>query len=183
MKPTKQLIINNCKLAVFDDLLPFNDSESLVKRFYKASFTKNEIGRPDTAQYTHWAHELDIKQLNNEFFWQATISAVKAMYPNKKWRAYRSYVNYSGHGDTMFSHIDAKTEELTCLWYIVPEWNEDWAGETFFYDQQDEIALACIPKPGRLVIFDGRIKNSGRPPGRNCYHSRFTLAIKLEPLQ
>ncbi len=182
MKPTKQLEINQRKIAVFDNLLAFDQLEPIVKYLYNAPFTKTESGRPDTSQYTHWAHELDTKQLKNQVYWQPTINAVKYMFPQKKWRAYRAYVNYGGYGDAMFSHVDATSQELTCLWYMVPTWNIDWGGETLFYDADDEIALACVPKAGRLAVFDGRIKHSGRPPSRNCHHSRFTLAIKLEML-
>jgi len=183
IKATKELLIDKRKVLVFDNNLTEKQLDEFARRFYNAPFKKTEIGRPDTAAYTHWAHELDIKNLVNEAFWPATFDAVKQHSPDKKWRVYRAYVNYGGHGDAMFSHVDAKSEELTCLWYTVPQWNIDWAGETMFYDKNDEIAYACVPKPGRLVIFDSQLKHSGRPPSRNCLHSRFTLALKLEPIK
>jgi hypothetical protein len=50
-----------------------------------------------------------------------------------------------------------------------------------FYDNAMD-GVACVtPKPGRMAIFDGTIRHVGRPPNRNCYAPRYTLALKLEP--
>lgn len=178
----KSYTIDNKFLYVFDNLLKGQQLEVLIKRFYQASFTKNEIGRPDTANFPHWAHELDINSIQNEPFWQLTLQSLSQLPLKDRWRVYRAYVNAGVYGDTMFSHTDTTPErqEITVLWYIVPEWNIDWSGETLFYDKDDEIAYAAVPRPGRLVIFDSRIKHSGRPPSRICYHNRFTLALKME---
>jgi Rps23 Pro-64 3,4-dihydroxylase Tpa1-like proline 4-hydroxylase len=70
---------------------------------------------------------------------------------------------------------------LTALWYVAPEWNVEWGGETMLYNR-DQDAVACVtPRPGRLAIFDGTILHAGRPPNRICYAPRYTLAFKLEP--
>ena len=183
MTHSKQINIDNRSALVIDGLLNNQQLDKLVRRFYNAPFVKNEIGRPDTQAFPHWAHELALPAISEETFWQPTLSAIKHFSPEKKWRLYRAYVNYSGPGDPMFSHVDAQTPELTCLWYIVPQWHIDWAGETLFYDKDNEVAFACVPKPGRLVVFDSQIKHSGRPPSRICNISRFTLALKLEPVK
>jgi hypothetical protein len=39
---------------------------------------------------------------------------------------------------------------------------------------------AMPPRPGWLAVFDGELLHAGRPPNRNCYMPRFTLALKLE---
>ncbi len=178
----KSVTIDGKFLTIFDNILPADKLEQLIKRYYQAAFTKNEIGRPDTANFPHWAHEIPIENLADEDFWKITLKALQQLQLKDRWRVYRAYVNAGVYGDTMFSHYDSSPEnqELTILWYIVPEWNIDWAGETLFYDNNDEIAFAAVPRPGRLVVFDSRIKHSGRPPSRICYHSRFTLALKLE---
>jgi len=179
----KSYPIDGMFLYVFDNLLTEDKLEILIKRFYQASFTKNEIGRPDTASFPHWSHELNIEDIENEDFWRLTLKSLAQTQIKSRWRVYRAYVNAGVYGDTMFSHTDTTPEkqEITVLWYIVPKWNIDWSGETLFYDKDDEIAFAAVPKPGRLVIFDSRIKHAGRPPSRICYHNRFTLALKMEP--
>ena len=174
------ITIEGKKITVFDNLFTAEDLDALARRFYNAPFNKTEIARPDTGGYPHWAHEFSIEQLQDELFWKRSAQALTQIGELTKWRPYRAYVNYAGFGDTMFSHVDATTEEMTCLIFAMPQWQIDWAGETIFYDSQDEAAFTCVPRPGRIVLFDGRLKHAGRPPARVCYHSRFTIAIKLE---
>ena len=182
IRPTRETLIDGRKIQVFDNLLPGNVLNTLIRRFYNAAFKKTEVGRPDTANFPHWSHELEASNLSSEDFWKHTVDGVKHFNSKNKWKVYRAYVNYSAFGECMFSHVDAKSRELTCLWYLVPEWDIDWGGETIFYDHDDEVSFACAPKAGRLVVFDSQIKHSGRSPQKICFHSRFTLAIKLEPL-
>jgi SM-20-related protein len=66
------------------------------------------------------------------------------------------------------------------LWYISTRWGHDWGGETMFYDDANDARAAVTPRPGRLVIFDGELLHVGRPPNRNCYIPRYTLALKFE---
>lgn len=83
----------------------------------------------------------------------------------------------------LFTHTDALPGQkgLTALWYIAPEWNVEWGGETLFYDSGLDAVAVVTPRPGRLVVFDGSITHVGRPPNRICYVPRYTLAFKLEP--
>lgn len=180
MSLTHNIEIDSKKLLVADNLLAHDYLDSLVRRFYNAPFTKNEVGRPDTAAFPHWAHELNIDELQHEPIWSATTQLVHTNIGANKFKPYRAYVNYGSFTDPMFSHVDAVKEELTCLWYIVPKWHIDWAGETLFFNEQKEIGFACTPKPGRLVVFDSRILHSGRPPSIVSQFSRFTLALKMD---
>ena len=41
------------------------------------------------------------------------------------------------------------------------DWNWNWGGETFFYDEDEIIHCQRLPKGGSMVIFDGRIKHRG----------------------
>ncbi|NVJ60512.1 MAG: 2OG-Fe(II) oxygenase [Gammaproteobacteria bacterium] len=180
MTLTHNLEIDGKRLLVADNILQHDYLDGLVRRFYNAPFVKNEVGRPDTAAFPHWAHELDIKELDAQPIWKHTVNFVNNYLGANSFKPYRSYVNYGSFTDPMFSHVDATNHELTCLWYIVPKWHIDWAGETLFFNQQNEIGFACTPKPGRLVVFDSRIMHSGRPPSIVSQFSRFTLAFKME---
>jgi Rps23 Pro-64 3,4-dihydroxylase Tpa1-like proline 4-hydroxylase len=85
----------------------------------------------------------------------------------------------------LFTHTDCLPEqnELTALVYVSDEWNIEWGGETLFFDENDDCAFACTPKPGRVVVFHGAIKHVGRPPTRLCYKPRYTLAYKFAPAE
>jgi len=98
------------------------------------------------------------------------------------YRPYRAYTNVASFGDMLFTHTDCLPgqHDLTALWYLCERWDVEWGGETMFYDAHDEVALAVVPRPGRLVIFDGAIKHAGRPPSRICHVPRYTFAIKFQ---
>ena len=44
--------------------------------------------------------------------------------------------------------------------YMNEYWIPNYGGETIFYDDKLDIVHAVVPKPGRVVIFDGRIHTS-----------------------
>jgi len=102
---------------------------------------------------------------------------------------HRQYINCSTfdvidriHTDYSFNNKDKelKGDVYTALYYGNSVWQPDWFGETHFYnDDLSEIALSIMPKPGRLVIFDGAIPHSARTPSRGCPYPRYTYATKL----
>lgn len=171
-------------IRVFDGLLP-NVGE-YVQGLSRAAFTRSEIARPDTAEYRHWATEVKLEALARQPIFDITQRAVGTFaQPGTSYRPYRAYTNVASYGDMLFTHTDCLPEQhdLTALWYLCESWNIEWGGETVFFDAKDDVACAVIPKPGRLVVFDGAIKHVGRPPNRICYAPRYTFAIKFERLQ
>lgn len=90
----------------------------------------------------------------------------------------RTLVNLSMPSDTYFAHIHP--EEVVLLYYANLEWQESWHGETmFFNDAQDEVVYSSIYKPGRIIIFNGRIPHAVRPPSASAPMYRFTLAMNF----
>ena len=173
--------IDGRPLRVFDDLLP--NVADYVRGLSNAAFTRTEIARPDTAEYMHWATEVKLENLVRQPIFELTRRAVLGFETSEfAYRPYRAYTNVASYGDMLFTHTDCLPErhDLTALWYLCDRWNLEWGGETVFYDSLDEVAYAVIPKPGRLVVFDGAIKHVGRPPNRICYVPRYTFAIKFE---
>lgn len=87
-------------------------------------------------------------------------------------------VNLSVPSDTNFVHTHTNT---TVLYYANLYWQEDWAGETlFFNEKKDEVVYTSIYKPGRLIIFDGSIPHTIRPQSQLAPHYRFTFASFLD---
>ncbi|MDJ1184357.1 2OG-Fe(II) oxygenase [Roseofilum casamattae] len=74
----------------------------------------------------------------------------------------------------------------TAVCYINPIWRADWDGETKFYDRRDpsqaDLIYCCLPKPGRVIIFDNTIPHRGCPPSRLCNKLRITVAYQFPPL-
>lgn len=182
---TRSEQIDGRPLRVFDGLLP-NVGE-YVNGLARAAFTRTEIARPETAEYKHWATEIKLEALARQPIFDITRRAVLGFESSSTevYRPYRAYTNVASYGDMLFTHTDCLPDQhdLTALWYLCERWDIEWGGETLFFDDQDDIAFAVAPKPGRLVVFDGAIKHVGRPPNRICYAPRYTFAIKFERVQ
>ena len=178
---SREHLVDGQRLRVFDGYLP--DASAYVAGLGKAAFTRTEVARPETAQYRHWATETKLENLLKQPIYELTRRAVAGFgSAGIGYRPYRAYTNVASFGDMLFTHTDCLPGQgdLTALWYLCDDWNIEWGGETMFYDQHGEVAVAIAPKPGRLVIFDGSILHAGRPPNRICYAPRYTFAIKFE---
>ena len=95
----------------------------------------------------------------------------------------RQYANGHTYGVGGEPHADDfRPGCYTLLYYPLEEWKDGWEGEgeTVFYDERGEIALAIVPRPNRAVFFDSRIRHAGRAPSRGGTALRVTVAYKIE---
>lgn len=182
MPLTRAVEIEGRPLRVYDDLVALPQIKRLTEAFLGANFVCDEVARPDTAQYRHWELNIPLETAAQLAVYQPTLAAVRDFEDGDRYRIYRSYCNHAAYGDMLFTHTDAQPGQrgLTALWYIAPEWDVEWGGETMFYNSHQDVEAAVTPKPGRLAVFDGSIVHAGRPPNRICYAPRYTLAFKLE---
>lgn len=77
---------------------------------------------------------------------------------NPKHNLYFNYVNQTHlyeAGSNPYYHFDLKQKNITCLFYVNPHTIPNDLGSTDFLID-DEIR-GILPKPGRLVVFDGRL--------------------------
>ena len=120
---------------------------------------------------------------SNDALWEDILTYLEAVVPNIPPRdeCYSSYINVLRFGNSPGIHCDAPyfvPKNKTLLVYLNPVWDPEWGGETVFYD--DELDAKCIvqPKPGRCVLFDGRIPHTAKAPGLKFLYNRFILAFK-----
>jgi hypothetical protein len=94
----------------------------------------------------------------------------------------RQYANGHTYGLGGQAHLDDQREgHYTLLYYPMPEWKTEWAGETVFHNPDGDIAATVLPRPNRAVFFDSRIPHAGRAPSRLFGGLRVTVAFKLGP--
>lgn len=180
---TRRGEIEGRALWVFDDLLEPREIASLAAAFDGGAFTRNEIARPDTQQFKHWALNVALDVAQQLPLHRAMLDALGGVLSaGTRYRAYRAYCNYATYGDVLFTHTDAQpgSQELTALWFVAREWNVEWGGETLFFNSRQDAEFVVSPRPGRLVVFDGSLLHCGRPPTRICFAPRYTFAYKLE---
>lgn len=83
-------------------------------------------------------------------------------------------------GQDTIIHRDNKVHPgLTIVVFCNEHWPTSWGGELVFYnDTKEHIIKAVLPKPRRMVVFDGRIPHAARSPSNTCDQVRMTLAFK-----
>tara|TARA_B000000609_G_scaffold152870_1_gene140770 strand:- start:1226 stop:1765 length:540 start_codon:yes stop_codon:yes gene_type:complete len=91
----------------------------------------------------------------------------------------RVYTDLIRFGDRPRSRVeDVGSNNRTIIFYTNDQWHRDWGGETVFYEG-DEIFKSVLPRPGRIVSFDGRIPHSGRPPVTPAHRPRYITVMKF----
>lgn len=176
--------VDGLPALVVDGLMSAAEAARLFQWLKGQPFTRNEFARPDTQAFLHWAYNLSVADCERLPLYPATLEAIRTHLPERgAQRCYRSYCNLSTYGDMLFTHTDSQpgVEELTALWYIAPRWDLEWGGETVLFNSRGDAEFVANPRPGRLLIFDGRIRHAGRPPSRVCVIPRLTFALKFEP--
>ena len=92
-------------------------------------------------------------------------------------RVYANGHTFGGDGHLHRDHTGPG--QFTTIYYAHTEWRPNWAGETvFFNEDQDEVIASVYPKPGRLAHFPGRLLHAARSPGRECSVLRSVIVFK-----
>ncbi|MGH8320937.1 MAG: 2OG-Fe(II) oxygenase [Gammaproteobacteria bacterium] len=182
MQATRRHLIEGREVRIYDGLLAVQDVHSLTSLLEAGGFTRNEYAKPETAAFRHWVLNIPLDAAARLPMYAPTLAAARDWPGGETYRVYRCYCNHAAYGDMLFTHTDCKPggHDLTALWFVAPEWNPEWGGETLFFDSKMDAAAAVSPRPGRLVVFDGTLTHVGRPPNRICFAPRYTLALKLE---
>ena len=181
----RRLIVNNKLLLIYDDfdLEEINDLLNYVN--HQASFKSNQSDNKDSLEDVgpYWAAYLDKEKFKNSKFFSKLAKIYVDEFKLKSIDIDTSYINSFQYGDTPYIHKDAnhknysdKNLTVTSILYLNKEWNENWQGETMFYD--NDIAYAVLPKFGRLVVFDGDIPHAARSPSRICFEKRINHIVK-----
>lgn len=105
---------------------------------------------------------------------------VKELLPEEQGlEAGRAHLSCIQPNDTRFPHIDDSTGRvITALYFVNSVWDRDWLGELVFYEK-DEPLYAILPKPGRVIVFEGTIVHRGGVPSASCPDVRYALAAKM----
>ena len=128
--PTYSCSVNDKPIWVYDNLCSTEEATSIFQGLEVSAFRHNEVARPDTAQYKHWAVSLNESQIQNLPVYQRAIKQIFDA-TGKQYQAYRGYVNYAAFGDMLFTHTDClpDSDELTVLVYICSKWDIEWGGD------------------------------------------------------
>ena len=94
----------------------------------------------------------------------------------------RAYSNAHTYGVEGYIHRDSKfSTDETCIIYVEKDWKAEWAGETVFFNDDEDVVKAVLPRYGRMTIFPGNVKHAGRGVSRICPTIRRVLVLKGKP--
>lgn len=164
-------------INIYDNLISLDARSAMYNFILKSYFT---IGYADSRQVedTHVQYiasnysEQDVEELGLLKYLKDT--PVEEHY--KCLTFARCMVNLDVPSNVHFVHTHG--EYVGLLYYANLRWETSWAGETlFFNDDQDKVIAASVYKPGRVLVFDGMIPHTIRPQSIAGPQYRFTVAI------
>ena len=99
----------------------------------------------------------------------------------------RVWINVQGFGEDAAVHRDFEREydgrSRAAVWYPMPAWDIDWAGDFTVWNDANEIVRSVAIKPNRLVIFDGNPPHAARPLSRFATERRVSVAFGREVME
>jgi hypothetical protein len=175
-----------------NDFLDAHELENLQVFFEEnVSWTYGWQSVVGEAPFSHWNHDfLKTKRLNQEdcaaaLTGDGQLAVLASLWKKLEERVLhghalvRCYANAHTYGIEGYPHVDAKIPgNFTTIFYLNPVWKPDWAGETVFLNAENDIERAVLPRPGRMISFDGTIAHAARAVSRSCPAMRVTLMFK-----
>ena len=110
---------------------------------------------------------------------------IKKFNLDKKFSFRRGYFGGQVYGMVHDFHYDDDATKydqiITVMFYLNRTWTIEYSGETIFLTEDwKDIQNSVIPKPGRVVIFDGYIPHAAREVSRVCVELRMVATFKYE---
>ncbi len=138
-------------------------------------------GKTDTgiATTAHYVAGADLTVLTHSLAYGRIKDAVEAHFGFRGVKCNRVAYREMVYGDHFEYHRDSVSEgRVTAVLYLNDEWSESYRGELLFLGA-DDVGLSVLPRPGRAVIFDSRLKHASSPPSRLYYGSRRVVVFNL----
>jgi SM-20-related protein len=182
-------------IEVHDDLLPDDLLKEMQSILLTSAWTFGAKSSMVSGSYPYWYREFGGVEAKNENDCSDRV-ANDVPVIGRVWKhlsdsiaqghkLIRCYANGYPYGCEGTAHLDSSnSQDRTLLLYANAAWNCDWAGETIFLSSPPniDIVAAVLPRPNRLVSFQGNIPHVARGISRLCPHLRMTLMFKTKRL-
>ena len=175
-----RVVISGRELFVCDNLVDPAMVTAIGTDLNTMHFVRKEKSRIDVPGLASSA-DIDTALLSKDPFFMRLRAIAERMFPGEVLHDLRAYVNSAVYGDSYYVHRDSPEDsnDVTVLYYANLIWQLDWGGETLFYNDDNDAALAVSPRPGRLVVNRAAILHRGTVPTHGCHEARLTIAYKL----
>ncbi|XP_063965524.1 uncharacterized protein LOC129276438 [Lytechinus pictus] len=190
------------KVKIYDGVFEGVHLEALRSYLLSYPITNSQgynLEQYELSDNVAWLKNFDEFDFQKSSTWDVLSQvATHATGKQRAWFPYDVSLNIVRSGDHTRLHEDCEEweDEFTMVVYMNPDLGQGDYGETIFYNTKpldayskklyegislrDYDAFAAInPRFGRLVIFDGHIPHSARPPSTGYTKPRFSFAVKL----
>jgi SM-20-related protein len=160
----------------------FDKNEILENYFYfrdNAPWNFTGSGKDET-KWRKFKYDLKFNNKIEKKFKKCTQNILKNLGFFDLLKLERVYASANPYGTVHESHKDnpfIPIGGITVMYYLNSFWDLNFAGETVFIDN-GEIIKSIIPKPGRVIVFDGNIEHCAREVRRDVNDLRMVLTFK-----
>ena len=134
------------------------------------------IGKSIDGQSRRFWH---LNLMNDTFFTEFFFNKIKDI-TKRDFELKRVYANGQSAGQSGDWHTDDTAKNAyTFLYYLNPEWQPIWCGDTIFYDTNTKETHISEFIPDTGIIFDSKTLHAGREPAKQYDGLRVTVAFKL----
>jgi len=96
-------------------------------------------------------------------------------------RAYASAYVYGFMHEIHQDEGETKLNEVfTIMFYLNKDWDITYGGETYFLNTNNDLWKSILPKPARVILFDGSIPHAAREVSRVCTDLRMIATFKYK---
>ena len=147
------------------------------------SFTGSGV---DKFKWRKFEYYLNFNNGVERYFKKNTQNILKNMNIYDLLKVERVYASANPYGTVHDSHKDYSKElnskgGITVMYYLNNFWDFKFGGETVFLDTNtQDIFKSVIPKPGRVIVFDGNIEHCARDVRRDVNDLRMVLTFKYK---
>ena len=173
---TRDILVAGKRVIVIDDALG-PEAIEWFDRKRNLEYKLNDYDSPETEHSLHWKREIDLKSPET----RALSALVYEVFRGRSLRLVRAHYNLLLYGDVQFPHVDGPPGSVTLVLFANRVWRSTWMGETIFYENPEEPTIAVLPRPGRVVIFEGDILHRAGVPQRECFEPRLSFSMKFRP--
>jgi Rps23 Pro-64 3,4-dihydroxylase Tpa1-like proline 4-hydroxylase len=167
-------------IKVIDDLFPYNYLFSLYTKTVNSRYTCHHVSDRFSKDANFTSRFSCI--LSKDDFINTGLIPYMQKIANGLGQDLFLFEYYIGHytkSTTSSSHVDnTKPDTITILIYPNIEWEDIWAGDIKFYSEDSPFNKTVEFKPGRVIIFDSRIRHKVMPLSSMAGLDRFSFSIK-----
>lgn len=175
-----RVVVSGRDLFICDNLVDPAMVAGIGNAVQSQHYIRREKSRPGIPGLPS-VSDIDPALLTKDAFFLRLRAIAEMVFAGEALQDLRAYANCAAYGDDYHAQRDCPqdSKNVTVLYYANPAWERDWGGETIFFNDDNDAAMAVSPRPGRVVVSRGAILRRVTGPTRSCYQECFTIVYQL----